>query len=94
MPDENRAIKHDPERCREIFALLSQYLDLELPPEACREIEQHMAGCAPCVEFAESLRRTVELCRGYTPGVRPEPIGESARGELERAWRKARAARG
>jgi len=86
--------QHDPERCREIFALLSQYLDLELPPEACREIEQHMAGCPPCVEFAESLRRTVELCRGYKPGVMPEPISESARSELERAWRKARTARG
>jgi RNA polymerase sigma-70 factor (ECF subfamily) len=87
-------MKHDPERCREIFALLSQYLDLELPPEACRDIERHMAGCPPCVEFAESLRRTVEICRGYKPGVMPEPISESARGELERAWRKARAARG
>ena len=94
MTDEERETKHDPERCREIFALLSQYLDLELPPDACREIEQHMAGCAPCVEFAESLRKTVELCRGYKPGVMPEPISESARDELAQAWRKARAARG
>jgi len=85
---------HDPERCREIFALLSQYLDLELPPEACRDIEQHMAGCPPCVEFAESLRKTVEICRGYKPGVMPEPLSQGAREELERAWRKARAARG
>jgi len=85
---------HDPERCREIFALLSQYLDLELPPEACRDIEQHMAGCPPCVEFAESLRKTVEICRGYKPGVMPEPLSRGAREELERAWRKARAARG
>jgi len=94
MTEERRAPTHDAERCREIFALLSQYLDLELPPEACREIEQHMAGCAPCVEFGESLRKTVELCRGYQPGVMPEPISEAARGELESAWRKARAACG
>jgi len=85
---------HDPEPCREMFALLPQHLDLELPPEACRDVEQHMAGCPPCVGFAESLRRTAELCRGYKPAVMPEPISESARGELEVAWRKAREARG
>ncbi len=86
-------MKHDTERCREIFELLSEYLDLELPPETCREIEQHMAGCAPCVEFADSLRRTVDLCRGYEPGEMPGPLSESARNELELAWRKAKAAR-
>ncbi len=87
-------MKHDAERCREVFALLSEYLDLELPPETCREIETHMAGCAPCVEFAESLRKTVELCRGYEPGEMPAPLSESARHQLELAWRRAKAARG
>ena len=47
---------HDPERCKQIFALLSEYLDLELPPEACSEIELHMTDCAPCIEFSESSK--------------------------------------
>ena len=51
--------------CQEVFALLSDYLNLELPPEACAEVEHHLAGCEPCVEFAESLRKTVDLCRQY-----------------------------
>ena len=79
---------HDPENCKEVFALLSEYLDLELPPEACQEIDRHLTGCAPCVEFVESLRKTVALCRSYQPKVMPVPLTTQARGELERAWHK------
>ena len=42
-------------KCQEVFALLSDYLNLELPPDACQSIEEHLAGCAPCIEFVESL---------------------------------------
>ena len=84
-------MEHKP--CKEIFELLSDYLNLELPPDACQEIETHLAGCAPCVEFAESLRKTVALCRQYQPEQMPAPISESARGELLAAYRKMMAAR-
>ena len=78
----------DPENCKEVFAMLSEYLDLELPPEACSEIEQHLSACAPCVEFVESLRKTIALCRDYQPGVIPAPLTATARTELEGAWRR------
>ena len=82
-----------PENCKEVFALLSDYLDLDLPPEACREIEAHMAGCDPCVEFAASLRKTVELCQRYQPSEMPAPLTGQARSELEAAWQRVLAAR-
>ena len=75
--------------CKRIFALLSQYLDLELPPDACEKIEAHIAGCSPCIDFAESLRKTVELCRQYRPAELPEPIGKQAREQLLQAYRRA-----
>jgi anti-sigma factor RsiW len=84
---------HQPEDCKQVFALLSQYLDLELPPEACREIESHLAGCTPCEEFVESLRKTVALCRSYSPETLPSPLGAEARADLEQAWRKMLAGR-
>lgn len=79
--------------CKEVFELLSQWLDLELPPDACRDIQEHLAGCPPCIEFAESLRKTVALCRGYIPGEVPAPIGAQAKAELEAAYRRMLAAR-
>jgi anti-sigma factor RsiW len=81
-------MRNNPENCKEVFAMLSEYLDLELPREACSEIEKHLAGCAPCTEFVESLRKTVALCRNYRPGAIPAPLTVAARTELETAWRR------
>jgi len=78
------------ENCKQIFALLSDYLNLELPADACKEIENHLAGCPPCIEFAESLRKTVELCRIYRPTELPVPLGQQARNELLAAYKKMR----
>lgn len=81
------------DKCKEVFALLSDYLNLELPPDACTEIESHLAGCPPCIEFAESLRKTVELCSHYRPSELPEPIGAQAREQLIDAYQKMLASR-
>jgi len=75
--------------CKEIFALLSDYLNLDLPPDACRMIDSHLAGCPPCIEFVESLRKTIALCHGYRPGELPGPIAGEARQKLLEAYRTA-----
>lgn len=72
--------------CKEIFALLSEYLDAELPPELCDRLTTHIQGCDPCVEFVESLRKTVELCRQYKPEVLPRPLAEQVRSDLRQAY--------
>ena len=81
------------ERCKEVFALLSDYLNLELPSETCQEIEAHLAGCSPCIEFTESLRKTVDLCRQYQPTEFPAPLGQEAKAQLLEAYSKMLAAR-
>jgi mycothiol system anti-sigma-R factor len=80
---------HDHSDCKEIFARLSEFLDVELPEGDCERIQQHLADCPPCVEFVESLRKSVELCRGYGDDARPAPLSADVRAELERVWRNA-----
>lgn len=89
-------MEHTPQfaQCREVAGLLSQYLDVELPDDACKLIEEHLSECSPCVEFAQGLRKTVELCRSYRSSEMPRPISEAARAELMAAYRKMLAARG
>ena len=77
------------EECRRIFALLSEYLDAELPPDTCEEIEAHLSDCPPCLEFLESLRRTVELCRSFRPAEMPRPLSEEVGMELRELYEKA-----
>jgi RNA polymerase sigma-70 factor (ECF subfamily) len=45
------------------FERISEYLDGELDPATCIEIERHMAECPQCENCVESLKRTVALCR-------------------------------
>ncbi len=80
--------------CEEVFALLSQYLDRELPEEMCVEMDEHISSCAPCVEFVESLRKTIGLCREYEAEARPGPLPEASQRELFDAYQRMIAARG
>ena len=52
-------------RCKHMFAMLSDYLNAELPVKNCRELEHHLKGCEPCIAYLESLKNTVEACRRY-----------------------------
>jgi anti-sigma factor RsiW len=78
--------KHNGLECKEIFELLSEYIDAELTPELCDSVKRHIEGCGPCVEFVESLRKTVELCQQYRSGAIPPSLGEQVRRELRRAY--------
>jgi len=80
--------EHDREECEKVFALLSDYLDLELPADACSAIGKHLADCPPCIEFAETLRKAIALCRQFRPEQVPQPLGAEAKEQLRRAWLK------
>lgn len=63
--------------CGRVFELLSEYLDQELAPATCEELEEHLRGCPQCIQFVQSLKRSVQLCHHYgdcrtAPPVDPE----------------------
>jgi hypothetical protein len=57
-------------RGNQVRTRLSDYLDAE----AGVEVEQHLRGCGSCLELANGLQGTVELCREYEPSVKPQPL--------------------
>lgn len=73
--------------CRQVFEKLSEYLDEELPPDLCEQMRGHIDDCPPCVEFVNSLRKTVDLCRQLQPagGV---PISEDAKARIRALWKR------
>lgn len=75
--------------CKELFALLSRYIDADLPVETCAHIERHLQGCEPCVAFLNTLRRTAELCRQYQPGDLPRPLEDKVRHDLRAVYEAA-----
>ncbi|HXS95455.1 MAG TPA: zf-HC2 domain-containing protein [Candidatus Limnocylindrales bacterium] len=72
--------------CAEIFAKLSQFLDRELPPGACSDIEEHLRDCPECIRFVESLKRSIEFCRQYGASRAPEPVPSEKLAELRAAY--------
>lgn len=81
------------ERCKELFAVLSEYLDMELAPASYQELESHLEGCGPCLEFVESLRKSIGLCREYSPSELPRPLSIEAHHELQEAYQRMLSAR-
>jgi anti-sigma factor RsiW len=76
--------------CKQIFAILSEYLDRELPADLCETIDVHIAGCPPCVEFVKSLEKTVAYCRGAGAGPEgPRPLSAGRLDELRRAYERS-----
>ncbi len=52
-------MKH--ENCHHLLNSLSGYVDHDLSPELCAEIERHLAGCENCRIVIDTLRMTIEL---------------------------------
>jgi len=79
--------------CEAIFARLSEYLDEELPTATCEELESHIQNCAPCVEFVESLKKSVGLHRAYRPTDDLPAISPEVKQSLHEAYQRMLEAR-
>ena len=74
--------------CGRVFALLSQYLDQELAPATCEELEEHLRGCPQCIQFVQSLKRSVQLCHHYGDGRTAPPVDPEVMAGFRRAYQK------
>ncbi len=57
--------------CQELKEQLSDYLDGELDPTVCAELERHLAGCDNCRVVVDTLRKTILLYRHYSAPAMP-----------------------
>jgi anti-sigma factor RsiW len=54
---------HPHSQCLALFEKLSEYIDRELDPPTCRDIEAHIQDCKPCQVCLGTLKQTIELCK-------------------------------
>lgn len=68
----------DVARCQELLGQLNEYVDGELAAELCRDLEEHMAGCADCRVVFDTLAKTVTLYHQLdaTPVALPADVEE------------------
>ncbi len=62
--------EHIHKNCDELLGSLSAYIDGELGPELCEELERHLAGCDNCRVVLNTTKRTIDLVQ--TPHEKPD----------------------
>ena len=48
-------------QCEELLGSLSAYIDGDLAPALCQELEKHLEGCDDCRVVLNTTKRTIEL---------------------------------
>ncbi|HEY8089325.1 MAG TPA: sigma-70 family RNA polymerase sigma factor [Polyangiaceae bacterium] len=72
-----------PTGCPEVLPILSQYLEGDIGPDQCAEMDRHVARCRRCQARCDSLRSTLALCRrSATDGRIPEDVQDRVRRAL------------
>lgn len=62
--------EHVHKNCEGLLESLSAYIDGDLPPELCAELEKHLAGCNDCTVVLNTTKRTIDLV--HSPLEKPD----------------------
>jgi len=62
--------EHVHKNCEGLLESLSAYIDGDLPPELCVELEKHLAGCNDCRVVLNTTKRTLDLV--HSPLEKPD----------------------
>jgi anti-sigma factor RsiW len=60
--------------CRDLVALLMEFVSGQLPPKRRDPVEQHLSRCSLCLAYLESYRTLVEVSRCLPPAPLPERL--------------------
>ncbi len=64
-------------KCEELLGSLSAYIDRELAPALCEELEKHLGECENCRVVLNTTKRTIELVHSpVEKGDLPEDVRE------------------
>lgn len=65
--------------CKQLLASISDYVEGDIGPELCQEIERHIAGCEHCRVVVDTLNKTITL---YHASAHESEIPNEARDRL------------
>ncbi|UCE25296.1 MAG: zf-HC2 domain-containing protein [Candidatus Zixiibacteriota bacterium] len=75
-------------KCLDYVNDLNDYLDGELDPSLCDEIEKHIGHCENCRIMVDTMKQTVTLCREGKPEKLPASLEDKLSGMLKARWEK------
>lgn len=85
MPDLNRLVAGM--RCREVLALLADYMDGELSPDTRERLETHVRQCEQCEKFGGEYSELVATLRSHQRyATDPDELGRRLKSRIDRVW--------
>lgn len=75
-------------KCEDFIKGLADYVDGEIEPELCNEIERHIGQCNNCRIMVDTMRQTVRLCREGKEEKLPPALEQKLVGLLKARWDK------
>ncbi len=75
--------------CSTYISNLCDYIDGDLDPELCKQIETHLGECPDCKVMLDTLRQTVKICRedGRCEEL-PEELSRRINVRLRERWQQ------
>lgn len=56
-------MKENNQHCKELIATISDYVDGDLDPDLCLELEKHLHECENCRVVVNTLKKTIDIYR-------------------------------
>lgn len=77
-------------KCEQLLALLNDYIDGDIKPGICAELEQHLAACNPCHVVVDTVRKTITLYKAGAPYDLPPGFHDRLHAELRARWKQSK----
>jgi anti-sigma factor RsiW len=78
MPKRTRAPKRPTGKtCKQMSALIFNYVNGRLSPRLTREFERHLRICSDCVNFLNTYRKTVSVTGSLNPTAIPAKVRDN-----------------
>ncbi len=75
-------------KCLDYIKELNDYIDGELDPSICEEIEKHIGHCENCRIMVDTMKQSVTLCREGRPVDLPKSLESKLNNLLKERWQK------
>jgi anti-sigma factor RsiW len=75
-------------RCEQLLHVLNEYIEGEIAPAVCQELEKHLADCGACRIVVDTLRQTISLYKEDAVHELPADFQERLHQALRAKWRE------
>ena len=73
-------------RCEDVLRELSNYIDVEVTEELCRQIEEHLQACHNCTVLLSTTRKTLSLVANSRILELPSDVSQRLMAHLAAHW--------